>query len=133
MPRIRVYRFPGDEIEENELQALFEEADCEIVSNEVDEDPPDALIVVLTTTLHNDLSLENALREAVGAGLRVVCIWPKGVTTGTVPPAVEKYSADQVVWDPARLRQAITSEDLPYYDAPDGTPRSEPLTDRNKC
>jgi peptidoglycan hydrolase-like protein with peptidoglycan-binding domain len=88
------------------------------------------LLVLLDPDLGADAGLEAAMIAAANAGRRIIGIWPKG-TDGDAPPAFKKYSADQVIWDAARLRKAICGMDEPSYDTPTGAPQDAPPTDRN--
>ena len=132
--RIRVYRFSGDGIDEEELERLLEEAECEIVDEGADEeDTLEPLIVILTDEVCADQDLDGVLFDAAHEGRRVVCVWPKGAAQGTSPQAAEKHSSDEIAWDAEHLRRAVAGVGQPYYETPTGSPRQEPDTSRNKC
>lgn len=151
MRKVKIYRCDGDDLDEEALAALLEAAECEAVEDEAaeenadgtaatdgeaDEDCNDAeipLIVVLRPCLDKDDRLEQALIRAVSDDRPVICIWPKDATGAAAPAAVGKYSADQIAWDPEKLKTVLSREGEPHYDAPGGAPRAVPETPRHKC
>lgn len=130
MPRIKIYRV--DEVGDDDLADLLEEADCDVIDCE-DEGPVDALVVLLGPDLSGDADLEKSLVRATAQGLRIICVWPKDGAYGEAPPSIEKYSSDQVSWDAQKLAAAVGGVGEPFYDAPDGTPRPQPDTPRHEC
>lgn len=92
--------------------------------------PNPVLLVLLDASLDDDAGFEAAMIAAANAGRRIIGIWAKGFE-GEAPAAFKKYSADQVIWDAARVRKAICGVDEPSYDTPTGTPQDAPKTDRN--
>jgi hypothetical protein len=160
MRKVKIYRCDGDDLDEDALAALLAAADCEAVEdgaaeaeetadettaadaddteregdNDVDgDDEPVPLIVVLGPCLDKDDGLEPALIKAVADDRQVICIWPIDAAGAAAPAAVGKYSADQIAWDPAKLKSALRREVAPHYDAPGGAPRAAPETPRHKC
>lgn len=130
MPRIRVHRFTGDGVNDQDLEDLLLAAGCEEVESRGSEE---FLLVILTPALSDDDGLEADLLSAVGANCPVVCIWPKGSAAGVVPEAVNKYSTDQIIWAPERLRSVVSGDEQRYYDEHDGTARRAPETPRHEC
>ncbi len=128
-----MYRYDGDEIDDAELDGLLTEADCELTLDTDEGSDLEALLVILSPTLQDDESLRNILVWAVNSGLLIVCIWAKGLTSGSKPKSIEKYSTDQIIWDSDRLRRALQGDNVPQYDAVEGIPRPEPFTRRNPC
>lgn len=148
MKKVRIYRPAGGLKMEDELRRLLDEAGCEIEGeadadaqfdeNEVEgaedaeeieahdrvEDPP-ACIVVLTPGLEADPDLQAALDEAEREGCTIIGLWPSGSVGSVIPKAFEKGD-DTVAWDPASLREALSS-DTPLCQAPDGGTVQTPL------
>jgi hypothetical protein len=128
MTNVRVYRMPKSAVRAEMLQ-LLKEAGCVIV--EEDEEWV-VLIVLLDVELLEDANLKVALLAAAHEKCRIIGVWPKGSTTGAMPEGFEDYCADTVIWDPVRLRAAVSGKQ-PQHDAPTGKPANYPRTSRNKC
>jgi hypothetical protein len=146
MPKVRIYRKLLKAADEEALLQLLELAGCELVEAEeaeteepgiapdqVEAAPADeVLIVLINPGCEPDTDLEIEVRGAADVGCRVIGVWPRGTSTGKVPPALEKYGSDIISWSPETVREAVDGSS-PQWETPAGTPRAEPVTKRNRC
>lgn len=142
----------GNEAEEKELRKLLEEMGYEVCPSEVlaDEEPvPESdepaggrtassekpgpvCIVLLPDEGDLDEETNGTLANNAGCGIRSVGVWPRGKAECEPPQAFEDFGGSVVPWDTGRLRAAIDGEE-PVWETPEGTPRLQPATPRNKC
>ena len=122
---------PVEEVETDDGLVLAEPEEVGVGDNDNCADV-EALIVVLSEDCPEENELKALVMKAVGAGAKVIGIWPRNCEVGQVPEAVDRLGDDTLVWDPAILQQAIGSHN-PQWQTPAGHPRAQPKTARNSC
>jgi hypothetical protein len=145
MPKVRIFLNDLTEDEKAALVALLEEAGCELfVETEADEEVSlapeeehrqdvEVVVVLITPACSGNHGLASTARRLAGSGGRLIGIWPKGEINGQVPEALNKYGADVVSWDPVKIARAIGQTEPALWETPQGSPRPEPPTERNRC
>ena len=139
MHRVLVYGKKRGRAGKAELLELLQAADCELIEDEaedvLDEDSEvdvDCLLVIMAPELLEDPELEEQILLAVRRNCKIVGVWPSGGGVGLAPGCVNKYSADQIVWD-ARTLKAVFKGAAPKYQTATGEERPRPETKTNSC
>ena len=137
MKRVRIFLTGLTEQQKQDLIALLRDAGYHVEL--VGEEPPeelialvpedlelqeDILIVLLDETCVNQKALQTEARRLAGGGGRLIGVWPKGVRKEKVPPTLEKYGADVVSWDPAKVAAAIEQKKEPQWETSEGAQRA---------
>lgn len=124
--------FPANEIPANVLAAPDE-----TVGEDKTEAPTASdnlvLVVVLSEAVDSDDELGKAVMRCAGSNVRIVGVWPAGASDNAQPPkCIEDFGYTSSPWKPEEVSREITGK-APEWPKPDGTPRPDPKTKRNKC
>jgi len=90
-------------------------------------------VVVLTPECDDDTELEGEVKNAVGAGCRIVGVWPRNPAPSSAPTMIDDYGSC-VPWEAGRLREAVVhgSAEPVRLDA-NSKPRDPIKIKHNKC
>jgi hypothetical protein len=92
------------------------------------------LLVVMTSALCLDPSLEDEFKKLPLGGRRAICIWPSGGEAPSEPPsAAGNYAYSIIPWNVEKLRAVAADDDVMFFETSSGAPLPKVKMEHNLC